>query len=86
MHACRAVPDRRGRGGAIERLVLLQSQGQEVPDGQQGEPRDCGGVLEGNGSRQAHPHAAAARDGAAQDAGVLPGSRAARPEDGLDHA
>ncbi|KAL5651197.1 hypothetical protein ACJX0J_036655, partial [Zea mays] len=75
------------RFGPPERLVLLQPQGQEVPDGDAHQPRHRRRVLEGHRPRQGHlrlagrpPHRHA------QDARLLQGPRPARAEVRLDHA
>ncbi|KAL5660567.1 hypothetical protein ACJX0J_027692, partial [Zea mays] len=71
-----------------ERLVLLQPQGQEVPDGDAHQPRHGGRVLEGHRPRQGHLRGRRRRPPHrhAQDARLLPGPRAARAQVRLDHA
>jgi hypothetical protein len=68
-------------------VVLLQPQGQEVPDGHPDQPRHCRRVLEGNRQRQAHlRQQAAAAGGHEEDAGVLQGQSSQWPQVRLDHA
>ncbi|KAL5675885.1 hypothetical protein ACJX0J_012016, partial [Zea mays] len=78
----REVPD---RVGAAERVVLLQPQGPQVPDGVQDEPRHHGRLLEGHGPGQVHPHQLP-QDRHAKDTRLLPRPRPSRPEVRLDHA
>ncbi|KAL5649880.1 hypothetical protein ACJX0J_040689, partial [Zea mays] len=76
------VPD---RVGAAERVVLLQPQGPQVPDGVEDEPRHDGRLMEGHGPGQVHPDQLP-QDRHAKDARLLPRPRPSRPEDRLDHA
>ncbi|KAL5668796.1 hypothetical protein ACJX0J_021017, partial [Zea mays] len=73
------------RDGGAERVVLLQPQGQEVPDGHPHKPGDHRRILEGDGSRQAHLHQELPRRHE-EDARLLQGPRAQRPQVRLDHA
>ncbi|CAI0408904.1 unnamed protein product, partial [Linum tenue] len=68
-----------------ERLVLLQPQGQEIPDRNPNQPGHGGRVLEGYGEGQDHIQQLQ-EDRAEEDAGFLQGPSPSRPEIRLDHA
>jgi hypothetical protein len=85
MAHCRSVQDWNGASG---RLVLLQPQGQEVPDGDTHEPGHGCRVLEGDGEGQGYLPRQRRQweDWAEEDPGVLHWQGTPRQEDGVDHA
>lgn len=75
---CRAVQDPGGLEREADGLLLLQPEGQEVPDWEPREPRHHEGILEGHRARQTDTYEAADADRHAQDPGVLSGPRPPR--------